>query len=243
MRKCLLALAISVSAGSCFADAMPNYWSGNISMGLGWSSLAHTDEVDMGGGVYNQYITSSSNSAQPIEGVGLSYNMPYPDVTLGLGLSAYHMNSAQVSGTGTVLSNGGGLGDFPYTASGQSYALMFEPKFTWTRYALQPYVFGGAGVALNDYGNYWSGSAGQITMRPFTSRDEYSFAYEMGVGVQYAFDLKGYHPVVALDYRYINWGNAGLSGAVTADGGLSPGSPSFGNIKTNAANLSLIFPF
>ncbi|MCX7122958.1 MAG: hypothetical protein NTV32_04725 [Gammaproteobacteria bacterium] len=242
MIKCVLWMALSLVTVSSFADAnYNNYWSGNVSMGVGWSSFSANDTVDFGSGIQSQYATSSSSSSLPIMGLGLAYNAPYPGVTLGLGVSAYYMHDINAAGVKTVVGTSDTL---QYSSQGQSYALMLEPKFTWTQYAIQPYVFVGAGVALNDFGNYsetpTDPNGGASAGTPFNTEDEFSLAYEMGIGVQYVLSQKANAPIVALDYRFMNWGNAGVAATT---GQVNGEGLNFGNLRTSSVNLSLIVPF
>ena len=218
MKKYLCFLAISLSTASVFAEGTPNYWSGHVSAGLGWSSVNNNDMVNVGGTTAKQYATSNNTSNQPIFGLGIAYNIPYPDVLLGIGLSAYYMHNTNVTGTNTPYADGQPFSgsSLAYSANGQSYALMLEPKFTWTRYALQPYVFVGAGLAINAFGNYaeWAtdpnGTATPALYFP-TSYDAYNLAYEMGAGVQYVIGKSPHAPTIGLDYRFMNWGSAQLA--------------------------------
>ncbi len=242
MKKYLFALAMTAITGSSFAEGLPNYWSGHLSAGLGWSSLSNSDLVNAGSPFFgNLYTNSHSSVAQPIFGLGVSYNMPYQDVTLGLGVSAYYMNNTTVSGTFSPEYSYGGY-SVPYTASGQSYALMLEPKFTWSQYALQPYAFVGAGLGINDFGNFLFGEAPSGSPAPGNTPgtyDEYNLAYEMGFGVQYVFQ-NAHAPIIGLEYRYMNWGRAGM--AAPSDQ-LSGDGIDFGNLKTSSINLNLTVPF
>ena len=114
---------------------------------------------------------------------------------------------------------------------------MFEPNFTLDQYAWQPYVLMGMGMAFNHFSDY---SESPTDLSPFNSLTQIAFAYELGIGVQYVFTIQSYMPIVALDYRYMNWGNAGMAPFTSQQ---TNNDLNFGDLKTNSLNLSLILPF
>ncbi|MCX7123450.1 MAG: hypothetical protein NTV32_07320, partial [Gammaproteobacteria bacterium] len=173
-----------------------------------------------------------------------AYNMPYKNVTLGLGLTALYLNNLSASGSESTFIEGfGPYNTLNYTAQGQSYGLFLEPKLAWTHYAVQPYFLLGLGVSRNDFGHYVETSINPESPSPgvpLNGYDQYNLAYEFGVGVQYVLSSKPNAPIIALDYRYINWGNAALS---SYSGQEIPNNMSLGQLTSSSVNVNLIWPF
>ena len=222
MKKCLVGLAMSCVCLSAFADG---YWSTNIQGGLSLNSLSNTERV-----AESQYATSDSNSVGGLFGLGLAYNIPVNAWVMSMGLTGYYLPDVQVKGVKTPPA---GLDPVNYTATGQSFGLLFEPKILWAEYAFQPYFIAGFGLGINDFGNY-------SETPQFNSETQTNLAYEFGLGVQYVLNQTPNSPIIALDYRYMNWGDAGLA---AASGQSTNNGLSFGSLSSNTFNLSLILPF
>lgn len=208
---------------------------------MAWSSLSNTDSIQVIPGLNSQYVTSGTTSAEPLMGLGVSYVIPEGNFALGLGVQGYYLYSAQARGINTPADTD----PLNYTANGESYALMFEPKLMYTQYNFQPYVLAGVGRARVNFSNYSespvdpSGTAGGGTS-VFSDAHNNNTAFEVGVGVQYLLGPDLNAPIVSLDYRYINWGKGGMAPAL---GQLTQNAVQFGNLTTSSINLSLTIPF
>jgi len=191
----------------------------------------------------NRYSINSDSQNEPLFGIGAAYNWAFNSVAFNLGASAYYLRTS-VSGINSPFINIPTLSapTLDYNVIGHSYAIMLEPKFILTEYTWQPYILGGAGLSYNRFSGYTEnssipGSGASPTKFPFTNKSTSQLAYELGIGIQHYFRIANHTPILALDYRYINWGDAKLGNtASTPSNNLS-----FGELYTTAITLSLIW--
>jgi hypothetical protein len=226
------------------SQAMADGFSWNVDLGMASPHFSKTSEnVWMNTYLQNQYTVSKPLQRNPLLGLGGAYQWDVKKLTLSLGASIYTMQTS-VSGVNSPFINAGYFDTVNYSASGESYAAMLEPKLILNASAWQPYVLAGAGVSLNHFYSYAETSSdpessASPTQTPFAGRSAANFAYEGGVGIQHALTGGLNAPSLALDYRYMNWGRAGLSAAPrqTVGNGLN-----FGRLTTSSVNLRLVWP-
>ncbi len=240
MKKYLLLAVGSLAFGSA-VSAFADGFSWHLQLGQAWTSLSNSDNVyDATPGLFNQYVTSNSSDSGPLVGAGLAYQWNYYFTALNVGLSGYYLSST-VSGVKYPLGASSGLDSSNYSANGSSYALMLEPKWIFTQYAWQPYVLGGIGVALNHFQGYSETPNGNDSTLGYPGNaSNINFAYEFGAGIQHPLTQNQDAPVLALDYRYLYWGRAGLS---TAPGQITSNTVSFGDLASSMVTLSVSWPF
>lgn len=138
-----------------------------------------------------------------------------PALELGLGLYAtpgenrYHGQLIETA-----------IGDpsstlYDYRFKLNSIRLMVETQFTWSVNQFLPFISVGIGSAWNRLYGYKENpidSTGYVALPPFKSYNNNNFAYQLGFGLGYAFNIgnnyTGHcHDRVALAYRYVDVGN------------------------------------
>ena len=243
-KKYFYGLIASLSCAHAAAQA--NSFNGHVQTGITTDVhfQGNTQNIAMDNTTTNQYTVSTSKQTDAILGAGLAYQWDHAAFATSLGLSVYRMNST-VSGVNSPSITDGDFDTLNYQATTNSTAIMLEPKFIWTAHAVQPYVLTGAGVSFNHVNDYQEsntvpGSSGVPTLTPFNSETTTAFAYEAGVGVQYAIAEGEQAPMLALDYRYMDWGNTSLA---QYSGQTTDNTLNFGHLQTTSVNLSLIWPF
>lgn len=228
-------------ANTVFADG----FNASFLMGAAGSYVnGSTQRVTMNNTTTNQYTVSKRGSVEPLIGLGFSYQWCYSAITTQLGLTGFYTQTS-ASGINSPDINGGNFDTLNYTATGNSGALMLTPKLIWTKHVWQPYLLAGVGVAVNQLSDYSesqtiSGSSAVPTATPFNGATKTNLAYECGVGMQYKFAHNQQYasPIIALDYRFIDWGRVGLS---TYTGQPVDSTLSFGQLRTQSVNLRLIY--
>ena len=238
--KILLGVCATLSLGN---TAFSNEFTWRLQGGVAWPNFnGSTQNITVAPDTVNQYTVSTPTQANFVPGVGLGYQLDYTDVSVSLGLGAYYMDSS-VAGVKIPLINGGGPFDtLNYSATGNSTAVMFEPKIIWTTYTWQPYLLAGVGVAFNQFDNYTEVANGANIAPPvlFNGATTNSFAYEFGLGVQHPLSTKKDAPFIGLDCRFMDWGNTGLS---TYTGQPNNNTLFFGHLQTVSVNVSVVWPF
>ncbi len=204
----------------------------------------NSQNLAMDNATMNQYTVSTPAQTDAILGAGIAYQWDHPDFATSLGLSLYHMNGS-VSGINSPSITDGAYDTLNYQAKSNSLAFMLEPKIIWSAHAVQPYVLTGAGISFNHLEDYREsqtvvGSSAVPTLTPFNSQTTPSFAYEAGIGVQYAIEETKNALLLALDYRFMDWGNTGLA---QYHGQPTSNTLNFGHLQTTSVNLSLSWPF
>lgn len=114
------------------------------------------------------------------------------------------------------------LYNYKYHAS--SSRLMLETTLSWMLDKWVPFINMGVGPAWNHMSGYTESpidSSGYVALPPFRSGINTNFAYQLGFGVAYGFDVKPcftnyQHERISLLYRYASLGSAafGTRGAV-----------------------------
>jgi opacity protein-like surface antigen len=232
---------------------------------LSCNTFAAIDAFILGGGTYsklseesttvtlndfvtNEYDGDSHSVWDVMGGIGVGYTFPLsPLFQLSTYLSAYVVSMGQVTGTEHPFVNAGPQFDtLDYQFKVNSYALMLESRLAVTRYALQPFVLAGIGGSWNQLFSYQekpsnpSSSAAPIP-QGFGDHGQASFAYQVGVGLQYNFlqgDVGQPTWQVSLDYRYMNFGSGSL-GSIPNE--TTNETLSLSNIDTQALVLTLHF--
>ena len=236
-----LGLSLSIFIPNAFSDQ----WNIVIDNGVAWPHFkSSTTDILVDPDVINQYTVKTPPQSKWFYGIGISDQFEYANTSLSLGLSTYFMKT-DVAGVNTPFINAGNFDTLNYTVQGRARAFFLEPKITWKKTLLQPYFIGGLGVAYNHFGSYTEvpsaeDSTAVPTLDPFNNRTKSNFAYEFGAGVQYPIIcMNKITPVLALDYRMMNFGTAQLAPAA---GQTSSQTLSFGHLRSNAVNLNLIVP-
>lgn len=198
----------------------------------------------------SQYDTSSVETLSPFVGLGVAYQWDQlaanlPHLAFNLGLTGYFEQNT-ISGVNTPFINAGSFPTLNYTASDRSLALMLEPKLIYTAYSWQPYIVAGIGVASNKVNDYSEtptnpgGTSASSTI--FQGKTYTNLAYEMGIGMQHTLltTASGSSLILAVEYKYMNWGKMGLG---TAPGQSTNQGPSFGELQTNLIDAGLAWQF
>ena len=184
-----------------------------------------------------QYYDGNLTDAYPIHGrhantaiIGVNGGYEFvgacPMPAIGLGLGVYG-TSGDYDYKGQLIETA--IGDpsstlYNYKYHVNSTRLMFETQFTWMLLEkLAPFINIGIGPAWNRLSGYTENpvdSTGYVALPPFQSHTHTNFAYQVGLGVGYAFNfsrcVSDYHERISLGYRYVNSGNtsSGTRGAV-----------------------------
>lgn len=237
----------SLLLGSTLA-ATANHYEISAMGGMTISELSNNESVQVNPMVINDYDTDEDTSIGPIVGFGLRYGfdgLAHDNLSLTLGVSGYYLNYGDIEGTEYPFVNAGSFDTLDYHFRTRTVALMFEPRLVYSKYRFQPYLLTGIGSAWNHAYNYKemptdpNGSAAPAP-NAFRSQTVNSFAYEVGLGVQYKFDKDIYHHLVSLDYRYMNMGHADLG---TMAGQLTSDHLEVSPLATQAIVLSLTTAF
>jgi opacity protein-like surface antigen len=165
-----------------------------------------------------------------------------PAIALGLGL--YGTDNYEYEGQLIETAAGGSSSTlYNYKFNLKSQRLMAEAQFTWLfANKLAPFINVGVGSAWNrmsDYTETSVNSTGYVTLPSFESHTNTNFAYQVGLGMGYAFnfskDQSHYqHERISFGYRYVNLGDASFD----TRGVDYPYNLDFGHIETNEIYLS-----
>jgi hypothetical protein len=246
MKQTLISILLGISAGlSLPHTALSDGFSWHLQGGQASANFkGSTQAIEVAPTTVNTYTVNSPSQTDPFLGVGAGYQMDYEQYSINWGVSALYTETT-AGGINSPSSNMGNFDTLTYSATGNSYALMLEPKFIWTAHRWQPYLLAGLGVAFNAFGNYQerltnSYGTSAPTITPFNDNMTTELAYEIGFGVQHTLSVAANSPWVALDYRFMNWGNTELD---TYAGQPNNKTLNLGQLQTQAVSLSLIWPF
>lgn len=171
-----------------------------------------------------------------------------PAVGIGLGMygtpSTYNFNGQVIETTQDGPSNE--LYTYKYKIS--NIRLMLETQLTWMGWLhFISFVNFGIGSSWNHSSNYHETVAmsdGYLPLPPFKSHTNKNFAYQVGLGLGYAFNIKNakdgfQHERVTIGYRFINLGKVGFG----TRGSLYPYSLNTKQFTANEFSLSLTYLF
>ena len=122
---------------------MANTLNVNLNAGVAFSQLSNNATVTPVNGLTNAYTADEEMQSAPFMEIGSEYvfdHLTSAPFSLGLGLSAYYVDLGYLSGTETPGSNLGLTDTLNYSMQGRSAGILFEPRFTYTAYHLQPYI-------------------------------------------------------------------------------------------------------
>ncbi|MHB1222304.1 MAG: outer membrane protein [Gammaproteobacteria bacterium] len=128
-----------------------------------------------------------------------------------------------------------------------SVRVMAEAQFTWMLNKFIPFINIGIGPARNRLSGYTESpvdSTGYVALPPFQSHTNTNLAYQVGLGVGYAFNFKKcisdyQHERILLGYRYVNLGNASFG----TRGVVYPYRLDMDRLTTNEVYLTYIHLF
>lgn len=147
------------------------------------------------------------------------------------GLSLYQLSNVSITGSGSQQQ----LANFSYQYSVASLAAFWESRFFYTipnHVKFSPFAIAAIGMANNNFHAYQNTYDSQTVPPPgFSDHAQTSFAYALGLGLQYAINV---HWSAAVSYRYQNLGSA-VSGSLAI-----PSTPSLtSTLKSNVALLEV----
>lgn len=166
------------------------------------------------------YPIHGSQATKPIINVNVGYEFEglgfRPAIAVGLGvysaLGDYHYNGQLIETA---------IGDpsstlYHYQFQVQSTRFMAEAQFAWILGKFIPFMnigLGPAWVRMSDFSESPVNSTGYVPLPPFQSQTNINLAYQVGLGIGYAFNFKNgisnnQHERIALVYRYANLGDA-----------------------------------
>lgn len=174
------------------------------------------------------------------EFVGAGY---MPAIALGLGI---YGTPWEYDYKGQVIETA--IGDLSSTLYNYKYNIvstrfMIETQFTLMLGKLAPFLNIGIGPAWNRLNGYRESSVdgtGCVEQLPtFQSHTNTNFAYQVGLGVGYAFNFKSYvldylHERISLGYRYVNLGETSFG----TRGAVYPFNLNMGRLSSNEVYLS-----
>lgn len=209
------ALMLCLSTG--FAHGQTSFF---VSGGANATSLKNSSIVNVNANVKNHYATHQNTQWDGIWGFGF-YDTLYTDACwpfqITLGATGYWIDLGNIKGTQTPFINGGAFDTLNYQFNVETLATFLESRFVYTKYHYFPYAvlgIGGAWNHLNDYSESPSNAASSASaVSPsFSNHTQLSFAYELGIGVQYPiYSTCKVTYSLALDYRFLGlgWGQLG----------------------------------
>lgn len=224
--RCLLIYIISTSVfasnGHVFLGAI---------VGSSSTSISHTNPSI---NYYDGYLTDDypiheRHTTNTVVGINGGYEFVgtgrMPAISVGVGI---YPTQGNANYTGQLVETA--LGDpsstlYNYQFQLTSSRLMLESQLTWTLFdKISPFINIGIGSARTRFSGYSEsvvGSTGYVALPPFQSHTNTNFAYQIGVGIGYAFNFVSKNPSypqerISLGYRYVNLGStsSGLRGAV-----------------------------
>lgn len=127
------------------------------------------------------------------------------------------------------------------------FRTMLEAQLTWSIERFLPFIQAGIGSAWNRlyaYAESPINTMNYVVLSPFQSQMNQSFAYQLGAGVGYEFNLKKTSSRikserVLLGYRYVNEGEVSFG----TRGQSYPYKLNFGNLTANEWYLSYVHSF
>lgn len=186
------------------------------------ASMAEIGNTNSQINYYNGFL----NDAYPVHPyaytavIGLSGGYEFvsqflPAMALGLGIYAmpkdYDYNGQLVE---TALDDPSST-LYNYKFHLNSIRVMFETQVTWLFNQFTPYINIGIGTAVNRLSGYTENpvdNTGYVALPPFQSQTNTNFAYQIGLGVGYAFNFMNgastyLRERIALGYRYVSLGD------------------------------------
>lgn len=200
-----------------------------------------------GGNLTDAYPVNDNHKASMLIGINGGYEFTalgcWPNIALGLGI---YNNPRDYQYKGQVIETASGdrsstLYNYKYQIA--STRLMFEAQFTWVWLEkLLPFLNIGMGAAwtrINGYTESPVNNTGYVPLPPFQSNTNTQFAYQVGIGVGYAFNFKPCvtdysHERISLGYRYVNLGDVSFG----TRGALYPFPLKLGRLTNNEVSLS-----
>jgi opacity protein-like surface antigen len=191
----------------------------------------------------NDHSTSgvfSLNGGYEFEGAGLM-----PAIALGVGIyetGRYHFDGQLIETA---------LGSFPTPLYNYKYhlnttRLMAEAQLSWACGNWIPFINGGIGAAWNHLSKYSESAVsntGFVVFPPFRSQTNTNFAYHVGAGLSYAYNLFNSddfkHERIALGYRYTGLGNASFG----TRGNMYPYELNMNDLSANELYISYTYLF
>lgn len=234
----LIGMVAHVQAAGFYVD---------VHAGAGWPHFQDlTQNIAMNIGTVNQYTSFTPPSQDKfLIGGGGGYQWDHRNIALSLGFNVQDLAKNYLAGRNSPFINGGSFDTLDYSAQETSFAVLFEPKLIWVTHRVQPYLLAGLGVSYNHAENYQEtltnpDSTAVPTNTPFNNATSTNFAYELGVGFQCVFSPRKYVPILAVDYRFTDWGSLSLAPYTNQP---TPGILNLGHMRTDSVNVSLIIPF
>lgn len=247
-KQCIgtMLLSLGLSANTI---ALANSFNVHGVGGIAVTNPSHYQSLNLGQST-NIFNTNTHTKNAGVWGGGLGYqwdnlfnNKP---ISFGVELTAYE-TSVTPAGVQTpavnLIANAATLS---YYAKDVSWAIMVEPRLMTTVHDFQPYVMAGIGGGANQmsgYSEYPTNPASTaVATNVFANRSTSNFTWEVGAGLQHSLFTtpRGQNVLLALEYRYMDWGqmNLGTTASQTTTQGLS-----FGRFTTNNVDLKLSLQF
>jgi hypothetical protein len=214
----LVSLALS---GAAVASASPII--ANVGAGLGFSALSsHTQDINVGVGVDNRYISNKTQRFSYLLTVGLALRHQLNnDVSVDYGLNAYGIDFGDLTGIvkpAYSLNPNYDILNYQYKIK-PSILLLAQATFkwnkNWTSWHLNPYLMLGAGMSHNSVANYSestpSGGSAAPMVNPYRDDTSNAFAFSIGFGVSHVF---GSHRLT-VGYQYVYAGHAYFKAPLT----------------------------
>lgn len=249
-----LAIAANIFPLSIYAS------SGQFYLGVdGGASIAAIGDQNPQITYYHSQITdaypiSNQHDTTTMLGLDAGYewqgNKMRPTVAVGLGAydtPGHYDYHGQVNETAV-----GSQSQPLYTDQFQisSFRLMAETKLSWTLpNGITPLLDVGIGPAWNRLDDYQetvaaSNTDGYVSLGPFQSKTNTNFAYQVGIGLGYSFNMKPsndhiLHNSLTLEYRYVDLGGNTFGTRGTA----YPYSLNIGDLTTQEIFLNLTHVF
>lgn len=198
------------------------------------------------GGLTDAYPIHGNPKTRAVIGLNGGFEFAGAGVmpAIALGFGAYtNLGSYDLSGQLIETATGGPVSTlYNTTIRINSTRLMAEAQFTWAFCPFFPYIDVGIGSAWNRSSGYSEtavNSTGYPPLPPFNSNTSTNFAYQLGLGVAYAFNFvpstaDGQYDRVSLAYHYVNSGTASFG----TRGSVYPYRLSMGNLTANELYLT-----
>lgn len=192
-----------------------------VSAGASWGQIGNNyPNITYYGGLLNDaYPLHSRQDTTAILGINGGYEWTgqglMPAIAFGLGIFGtpvdYTFDGQVIE---TALSDPSAL-LYNYTYHINSVRLMPEAQFTWAYGNFLPFLHVGLGAAWNSVTGYSEAAAtsnGYVALPAFQSKTQTDFAYDLGLGIGYAFNALQANSIypqdkVSLGYRYLHLGN------------------------------------
>jgi opacity protein-like surface antigen len=219
LKKWILVLPSCFASLVCQASMLDFYVAGGPTI----SKLSNENLVQINSSVTNAYDSDNNSSLGPLVGVGFGhtfdsiFNRPF---NISVALMGYYSYYNDISGIEHPFVNVGQFDTLNYQFNAENYSAMLEFRLANTTYSWRPFLLLGLGEGWNrlfDYSETPTNPSGTAAPVPFgyQSKTTNAFAYEVGVGVQHDLYYDAKYKIqwlAALDYRYMNFGQAKLGG-------------------------------